>query len=279
MPAPSAPMKVRAPSLKMPVSTDTLLGGRVSIRQPVGGYRTAIDPVLLAAAVAAKAGEAVLDAGCGTGAASLCLAARVAGVQIFGLDAEPEFISLARESAELSGFQPAPIFEVADLMDFAETSGRQGAFDQVMTNPPYRTAASGNPPKHRLKRAAHVEGRVALAEWIGHCFALLRPGGGFTMIYSHDRLLEVRSLIEARAARAVIHPLWPKRQNQDKGQGAKRFIIQAINTPPKGAGEVRVSDGLVLHRADGSFSAAAGRILKGGEALPPLAQAPQSDLS
>lgn len=236
------------------------------LRQPASGYRTAIDPVLLAAAVAAKAGEAVLDAGCGTGAASLCLAARVAGVQIFGLDAEPEFISLARESAGLSGFQPAPIFEVADLMDYAETSGRQGAFDQVMTNPPYRTAASGNPPKHRLKRAAHVEGGLTLAEWIGHCFALLRPGGTFTLIHSHERLAEARALVEGRAAEIVIHPLWPKR----RGVGAKRFILRAVNAPPKGAGEVRVGDGLVLHRADGSFSAAAERILKGGEALPPL---------
>ena len=41
---------------------DTLLGGRVTIFQPARGYRAAIDPVMLAAAVPARSGEAVLDA-------------------------------------------------------------------------------------------------------------------------------------------------------------------------------------------------------------------------
>ena|GEM_PF-4880497 len=57
-----------------------LLGGRVVCMQPVDGFRVAIDPVLLAAAVPAQAGERVLDAGTGTGAAALCLGARVDGV-------------------------------------------------------------------------------------------------------------------------------------------------------------------------------------------------------
>ena len=43
-------------------STDRLLGGRVVLRQPRSGYRAAIDPVLLAAAVPATRG-AVLDVG------------------------------------------------------------------------------------------------------------------------------------------------------------------------------------------------------------------------
>ena len=38
-------------------SLDHLLGGRVALVQPATGYRAAIDPVLLAAAVDAGAGE------------------------------------------------------------------------------------------------------------------------------------------------------------------------------------------------------------------------------
>ena len=51
------------------VSEDRLLGGRVRLSQPVEGYRAAIDPVFLAAAVPARAGESGLDLGCGPGAA------------------------------------------------------------------------------------------------------------------------------------------------------------------------------------------------------------------
>ncbi|MCC7428595.1 MAG: methyltransferase, partial [Alphaproteobacteria bacterium] len=54
-----------------PLSEDRLLGGRVVLRQPVRGYRAAIDPVLLAAFVPARAGEHVLEGGIGAGAAAL----------------------------------------------------------------------------------------------------------------------------------------------------------------------------------------------------------------
>ena len=57
------------------VSEDALLGGRVILRQPTEGYRVAIDPVLLAAAIPAGPGDMVLDVGSGVGAAALCLAA------------------------------------------------------------------------------------------------------------------------------------------------------------------------------------------------------------
>ena len=56
---------------------DQLMGGRVRLRQPRDGYRAAIDPVFLAASVAAEPRQLVLDVGCGPGAAMLCLAARV----------------------------------------------------------------------------------------------------------------------------------------------------------------------------------------------------------
>ena len=64
------------------VSVDQLLGGRVELRQPVNGYRAAIDPVFLAASIPAGAGDSVLDAGCGTAAAALCLVARAVGAPL-----------------------------------------------------------------------------------------------------------------------------------------------------------------------------------------------------
>ena len=63
---------------------DKLLDGRVTFLQPRHGYRVAIDPVLLAAAVPARSGDRILDLGSGTGAASLCLAARLQDVHVTG---------------------------------------------------------------------------------------------------------------------------------------------------------------------------------------------------
>jgi tRNA1(Val) A37 N6-methylase TrmN6 len=67
-------------------SEDMLLGGRVRLRQPVAGYRVAIDPVFLAAAVPAVPGDRALDVGCGTGAAAICLAVRVPDCRVTGIE-------------------------------------------------------------------------------------------------------------------------------------------------------------------------------------------------
>src|SRR6185503_13495505 len=85
-------------------SDDTLLGGRVKLRQPVDGYRVAIDPVILAAAVPAGAQDRVIDIGCGTGAASLCLAARVPNCRGVGLERDHALAELARDNVARNGF-------------------------------------------------------------------------------------------------------------------------------------------------------------------------------
>ena len=84
------------------VTEDRLLDGRIVLRQPVRGYRAAIDPVLLAAAVPAKAGESTLDLGTGTGAAALCLIARVPGVTVTGIEISSAIAAIAAQNAALN---------------------------------------------------------------------------------------------------------------------------------------------------------------------------------
>ena len=67
-------------------TTDRVLGGRVTLRQPAEGYRAAIDPVFLAAAVAEDCRGPVVDLGCGAGAATLCVAARLPGCHLIGFE-------------------------------------------------------------------------------------------------------------------------------------------------------------------------------------------------
>ena len=58
---------------------DTVLGGKVQLRQTIGGYRAGLDAALLAAACDASEGQSVLDVGCGVGAALLAAAVRRPG--------------------------------------------------------------------------------------------------------------------------------------------------------------------------------------------------------
>ena len=97
------------------VSEDALLGGRITFFQPRRGYRAAIDPVILAASVPAGAGEEVLDVG--SGAATLCLAARIPGVSVTGLESEADLVDIARRNGDANSLGDSVKFVCGDLLD------------------------------------------------------------------------------------------------------------------------------------------------------------------
>ena len=86
------------------VSEDAVLGGSLTLRQPLRGHRVGHDAILLAAATAAGAGEHAVDLGAGVGAAGLALARRVAGLAVTLVEIEPALAALARENAARNGF-------------------------------------------------------------------------------------------------------------------------------------------------------------------------------
>jgi len=99
------------------ITEDGFLGNRIRLRQPADGYRAAIDPVLLAAAVSVSNGDSVLDAGAGTGAAAVCLAARVPSFRIAALEIQPALAGLARENAAINGFEDRLTVHQGDVME------------------------------------------------------------------------------------------------------------------------------------------------------------------
>lgn len=238
---------------------DSLLGGAVSLRQPAEGYRAAIDPVLLAAAVPAEGNQLVLDVGMGAGAASLCLAARVEGCRVVGLEMQPAIAQLARENAQANGFERRVEVLTGSLLAPPPRLA-PGSFHHVMTNPPFLPAERGRPSADPAKAAANVEGEADLAAWLRLCVNMLRPKGTLCLIHRADRLDEVLSLLRGKVGEIVVVPLWPK-----AGQAAKRVIVRGrkgLSTP------LELAPGLVLHEDDGRYTAIAEAILRNGAAIP-----------
>jgi tRNA1(Val) A37 N6-methylase TrmN6 len=240
------------------VSEDTLLGGRVRLRQPVAGYRVAIDPVLLAAAVPATSADTILDIGCGVGAASLCLAIRVPGCRVVGIDRQRDAVRLASDNIALNDLTARVSAMTGDLLR-PPPPLEPGSFSQVMANPPFLEAASTSASPHPDKAAASIEGEADLGAWVRFALAMVCNRGGITFIHRADRLGQLLSELAPRAGEVLVYPLWP-----GDGKPAKRVVVHAR----KGSGApLRLMPGLALHQPDGRNTEAAEAILRHGAAM------------
>ncbi len=244
---------------QMETTEDRILDGRVILHQPAEGYRAAVDPVLLAAAVRPKGDgrdERALDLGCGVGAAMLCLAARVGTLHIDGLELQGELARLAEQNIAANGFSDRMRVFEGDLLN-PPTAIQAEAYHHVFANPPYMSGDRGNHPPNASKRIAHVESDADLEDWVDAALKFCRPKGSVTFIHRADRLAELLIGLEGRAGEITVFPLWPK-----DGEIANRVIVRArkgIKSP------MQLMNGLTLHQADGSYTEAADAALKGGE--------------
>jgi tRNA1(Val) A37 N6-methylase TrmN6 len=244
------------------LSDDGFLGSRLRVLQPRNGYRAATDPVLLAAAVPARAGQSALELGCGAGVAALCLAARVPGLALMGLERQPAYADLARRNAARNGI---PLQVIAGDLARMPEELRVMDFDHVLANPPYFPAGGGTAAADRGREAALRE-ETPLAIWLDAAVRRLRPGGWLTVIQAAERLPELLAGCDSRLGSLVVLPLCPR-----AGRPATRVILQARKG---GRGPFRLLAPLVLHRgaAHGgdrdSFTATVQAILRGGAALP-----------
>lgn len=198
------------------ISDDAFLGGRLHLWQPRDGYRAASDAVLLAACCGARAGQSVLDLGCGVGAAALCLGARVPGLHLSGLEVQANYADLARRNTARTKFA-LEIFEGSVMAPPTEL--RRG-FDHVITNPPY-FRPEGTPAQDGGRDTAMREA-VGLAEWLTAASRRLVPGGWLTMILRADRLGDALAGMQGRLGSVSALPLTAR-----PGREAGRVVIRA----------------------------------------------------
>ena len=236
----------------------TLLGGRVRYDQWPNGYRTGIEPVLLAAAIPARAGQRVVEAGSGAGAGLLCLAARVPGVTGVGIERDERLAQLAKCNARQNLWHDRLDFIAAPIETYAATASGAG-FAHALANPPWHDPAvtrSADAGRAAAKRA-HAG---LLHDWAGALARLLIPRGTLTLMLAPANLDAALAACTAHGLGSIrLLPFWPR-----DGKAAKILLVQAIRG---GRGPTTLLAGFALHDV-GGYSAAAHSILQDGAALP-----------
>ena len=175
--------------------------GGPKFKQTDAAFPLSTDSVLLADFAGKIKARRILDLGCGAGA--LCVLLRVShpDAEIGGIEVQPEAAALARENLEGNGFDASGIV-TGDLREH-RTLWKAGAFDLVVSNPPYFPAGSGKRAPNPSRAAAREESCTP-DELCAAAAYLCKNGGAFALVHRPARLSELFCAMTA-------HGLEPKR--------------------------------------------------------------------
>jgi tRNA1(Val) A37 N6-methylase TrmN6 len=243
------------------LTDDAVLGGRLSILQPRVGHRAGHDAILLAAAIAATAGDHAVDFGAGVGTAGLALAARVNGVSVTLVDIDSNLVALARENAaknRLADRISAVTLDVTAPELGARDLAPRSA-DHVLMNPPFNDPSRQHVSPDARRRRAHCSYEEMLASWIRTAGRILRPSGTVTLIFRADGIGEVLQALGAGFGAIAVRPIYARPK-----ASAIRILTRAVKSS---RAPTSLRPGFLLNGADGRPTAEAESVLRGAAAL------------
>ena len=222
------------------ITRDTLLRGRVKLLQPRRGYRSSLDPVLLAGFLAPPFGR-FLDIGCASGALSFLLLAHDPAARGLGVEIQPRLSALAGQGRLDNGF--ADRFDVVTGDVRARGVVDVAAFDLVAINPPFRSVGTGVLPPLSEKALANYEISLALAEWLEVAARAVRPSGRLATIFPAGRWAD----LQAALAGCGFFIARLRQVAARAGQAPSRVLVEARRRPVEAATEPL----LVVHAESG----------------------------
>ena len=194
---------------------DLFLNGKLKIYQSKKGYRAGHDSVLLASSIKAKKGDFCLELGFGTGVVSLCLAKRVFGLSIIGIDNNKEMLEISKKNINLNNFNK--IIEVFNYdieknVSLIKSIDRQ-KFDHVYANPPYFLKENLSEPINNNKKSANIGNKKTSELWLKKALTFSKSGGSITFINHIDNLPELLFLFSKKLGDIKVTPIFRQKKS------------------------------------------------------------------
>jgi tRNA1(Val) A37 N6-methylase TrmN6 len=236
----------------MTIEVTSLLNGRVQLRQQKGGLRASTDTVLLASIVNAIDNDSILDMGCGTGGAGLCVLERLKSenIHLTGIDIQSDLIELAKKNASSHCFVCSDITADKHIFQAEE-------FDHILMNPPYFETGKKQPNMDYSRDLAFSHNDLDV--WMKHATHWVKQGGSVNLIHKADALYLILKLADKRFGAIEI---WPVYSKMDKP--AIRILVRMFRnrkTP------LKIHPPVILYDQNGKQTLQSYSILRDGKTL------------
>lgn len=218
----------------------------MKILQREKGYRSALDPVLLANFIRPKERDRIIDLGTGNGIIAILTALNHPKTEIVGIDIQEGLLELARKNVELNCLEKR--VEIKRL-DIRKVSGslKAESFDIAVGNPPYRKLKRGRLNPDREKALARHEVEITLPEYLEASKYLVKNKGRIVFIYHPSRFIELQSLFEKLNIRANRIQFIHSRIDTD----ATMVLVEGIKN---GKNDTAILKPLIVYKRPGEYS-------------------------
>jgi tRNA1Val (adenine37-N6)-methyltransferase len=168
---------------------DQLWSGGPVLLQSENVFKLGTDSVLLSDFALDIRAQRAVDLGCGCGVIAIALACQK-DIKVDAIDISEAAAELTRRNVSLNGLEEKVKVICGDVRRHREFF-EAGAYDLVVTNPPYFAGGSGKTAKEEAKALARDERECTLSDIVEAAAYLIRWGGSFAIVYRPERLSEL----------------------------------------------------------------------------------------
>ncbi|MCB9481023.1 MAG: methyltransferase [Desulfobacteraceae bacterium] len=174
------------------LTKNNFFDGTLTVYQNKNGYRFSLDPILLAAHIALKGSEKIVDMGTGSGIIPLSIFHRNKNMnfKIFGIEIQKSLSDIAKKNViENNACDKIKIIN-KDINQISQKD-IEGPCDIVVSNPPYQNQGAGRINPLSEKALARHEIKLNLKMLLEKTKSILKNKGHFFVIYPARRTSEL----------------------------------------------------------------------------------------